>query len=129
MAVGYHAITSGPLIAEVIRRITGKTLGRFFADEIAGPLGADFYIGTPPGYGRWAIKPEVGVPRPLGRWTVDGIAGVWLFTDNDLYFPGRARKTSESALFRPGPRQPSAPVAYVDRRGLHLVRRQADARR
>jgi hypothetical protein len=32
----------------VIRRITGKTLGRFFADEIAGPLGADYHIGTGP---------------------------------------------------------------------------------
>src|SRR5262249_4193322 len=47
-AVGYHAITFGPLIGEVIRRITGKTLGRFFAEEVAGPLGADFHIGSPP---------------------------------------------------------------------------------
>jgi CubicO group peptidase (beta-lactamase class C family) len=48
MAVGYHAITFGPLIGEVIRRISGKTLGKFFADEVAGPLGVDFHIGTPP---------------------------------------------------------------------------------
>jgi len=32
----------------VIRRITGKTLGEFFAQEIAGPLGADYHIGTGP---------------------------------------------------------------------------------
>jgi len=46
--LAYHAITYGPLIGEVVRRITGKTLGRFFADEIAGPLGADYHIGTGP---------------------------------------------------------------------------------
>src|SRR5687768_1589073 len=43
---GYHAITQGYLVGEVIRRITGRTVGAFFADEIAGPLGADFHIGT-----------------------------------------------------------------------------------
>jgi CubicO group peptidase (beta-lactamase class C family) len=46
-ASGYHAITQGHLLGEVVRRITGRTIGRFFADEIAGPLGADFHIGTP----------------------------------------------------------------------------------
>jgi CubicO group peptidase (beta-lactamase class C family) len=46
--LAYHAITYGPLIGEVIRRITGKTLGTFFTDEIAGPLGADYHIGTGP---------------------------------------------------------------------------------
>ena len=44
---GYHAITQGYLIGEVVRRITGKTLGQFFQDEIAQPLDADFYIGVP----------------------------------------------------------------------------------
>src|SRR5262245_40753421 len=46
--LAYHAITYGPLIGEVIRRITGKTLGAFFAEEIAGPLGGDYHIGTGP---------------------------------------------------------------------------------
>jgi len=44
---GYHAITQGHLQNEVVRRITGKTLGTFFREEIAEPLGADFHIGTP----------------------------------------------------------------------------------
>jgi CubicO group peptidase (beta-lactamase class C family) len=47
-AIGYHAITFGPLIGEVIRRVTGQTLGAFFAKEVAGPLGADYHIGTGP---------------------------------------------------------------------------------
>jgi CubicO group peptidase (beta-lactamase class C family) len=46
-ASGYHAITQGYLIGEVVRRITGKTIGTFFHEEIAGPLGADFWIGLP----------------------------------------------------------------------------------
>jgi CubicO group peptidase (beta-lactamase class C family) len=44
-ASGYHALNQGHLIGEVVRRITGRSLGRFFAEEIAGPLGADFHIG------------------------------------------------------------------------------------
>jgi CubicO group peptidase (beta-lactamase class C family) len=46
-AGGYHAMNYGHLIGELIRRITGQRLGQFFADHIAGPLGADFHIGLP----------------------------------------------------------------------------------
>ena len=47
-ASGYHALNQGHLVGEVIRRITGRQLGQFFADEIAGPLQADFHIGIAP---------------------------------------------------------------------------------
>ena len=47
-ASGYHALTQGYLVGEVVRRITGQTLGTFFARELAAPLGGDFYIGLPP---------------------------------------------------------------------------------
>lgn len=47
-ASGYHAMTSGHLIGEIVRRITGKTLKDFVRDEIAEPLGADFQIGAVP---------------------------------------------------------------------------------
>ena len=46
-ASGYHALTQGYLIGEVVRRVTGQSLGAFFRREIAEPLGADFHIGTP----------------------------------------------------------------------------------
>ena len=46
-ASGYHALTQGYLVGEVIRRITGETPGRFFAREFAEPLAADFHIGLP----------------------------------------------------------------------------------
>ena len=46
-AAGYHSLTYGFLVGEVIRRITGRNVGEFFAAEVAGPLGADFSIGLP----------------------------------------------------------------------------------
>ncbi len=45
---GYHPLNQGHLLGEVIRRIDGRMLGQFFADEIAGPLDADFHIGLDP---------------------------------------------------------------------------------
>ncbi|TDU82219.1 CubicO group peptidase (beta-lactamase class C family) [Kribbella voronezhensis] len=44
----YHAITQGYLIGEVVRRVTGRSLPVFFAEEVAGPLGADFQLGVSP---------------------------------------------------------------------------------
>jgi CubicO group peptidase (beta-lactamase class C family) len=46
-APGYHALTQGYLVGEVIRRVAGKSVGQFFREEIAAPLGADFHIGLP----------------------------------------------------------------------------------
>ncbi len=46
-ASGYHAVTQGYLLGEVIRRVTGASIGAFFAEEVARPLGADFHIGLP----------------------------------------------------------------------------------
>jgi CubicO group peptidase (beta-lactamase class C family) len=44
---GYHAVTFGWLVGEVVRRITGRSLGAYFRDEIARPLGLDLHIGLP----------------------------------------------------------------------------------
>ncbi len=44
---GYHAVTQGYLIGEVVRRVTGTTIGQFFKGEVADVLGADFFIGLP----------------------------------------------------------------------------------
>ena len=46
-APGYHGLTQGYLVGEVVRRVTGKSLGTVFREEIAEPLGADFHIGLP----------------------------------------------------------------------------------
>jgi CubicO group peptidase (beta-lactamase class C family) len=47
---GYHAMTVGLYMQEILRRVdpTHRTLGRFFQEEIARPLGVEFYIGLPP---------------------------------------------------------------------------------
>lgn len=45
-ASGYHALNQGHLIGEVVRRVDGRMLNDFFAEEIAGPLNADFQIGA-----------------------------------------------------------------------------------
>ncbi|HWD29876.1 MAG TPA: serine hydrolase domain-containing protein [Rhizomicrobium sp.] len=46
-AAGYHAMTQGYLVGEVVRRVTGKSIGNVFREEIAQPLNADFWIGLP----------------------------------------------------------------------------------
>ncbi|WP_030454680.1 serine hydrolase domain-containing protein [Herbidospora cretacea] len=45
---GYHAHTFGWLVGEVVRRVSGRTLGTYLREEIAVPLGLDFWIGLPP---------------------------------------------------------------------------------
>jgi len=44
---GYHALTIGFLVGELLRRVDGRTLGEFFRREVAEPLGAEFWIGLP----------------------------------------------------------------------------------
>ena len=46
-AHGYHAMSYGWLVGEVVRRVSGKSLGTFFAEEVAVPLGLNFWIGLP----------------------------------------------------------------------------------
>ena len=62
-ASGYHALNFGHLIGEVLRRITGSSLRQFVADEIAGPLGADFQIGA--AESDWERIADVIPPPPL----------------------------------------------------------------
>ena len=66
---GYHALTQGYLVGEVVRRITGKSLGTFFREEIAEPLGADFHIGLPASED--ARVAEL-IPPPPGTGAGDG---------------------------------------------------------
>lgn len=58
-AHGYHALSYGNLVGEVVRRLTGKSIGTFFAEEVAKPLGLEFFIGLPASYEE-RVSPIVG---------------------------------------------------------------------
>jgi len=60
---GYHALSFGFLVGEVVRRITGKSLGTVFREELAEPLGLDFYIGLPEAC-EPRVSPLVQAPPP-----------------------------------------------------------------
>ncbi|HUL28146.1 MAG TPA: serine hydrolase domain-containing protein, partial [Streptosporangiaceae bacterium] len=62
-ASGYHALNYGHLVGELVRRISGKTLKQFVAEEITGPLGADFQIGA--AESDWGRIANVVPPPPL----------------------------------------------------------------
>ncbi|MGA5039226.1 serine hydrolase domain-containing protein [Streptomyces capoamus] len=57
---GYHAQTYSWLTGELLRRVTGRPAGEWIADEIAGPAGADLWLGLPP-----ALHPRVGRVGPV----------------------------------------------------------------
>src|SRR5262245_29707979 len=50
------------------------------------------------GYNRWAVKPEIGLSHPAGRWTLDASAGVWMFSTNGSYYPARAVKRQHAVV-------------------------------
>jgi CubicO group peptidase (beta-lactamase class C family) len=62
-AHGYHAMTFGYLVGEVVRRISGESLGTFFRNNVAKPLGLDFWIGLPQSEEPRASK-SIPSPRP-----------------------------------------------------------------
>jgi CubicO group peptidase (beta-lactamase class C family) len=70
-AHGYHGRTYGWLVGEVIRRVSGRSVGRFFAEEIAGPAGLDFFLGLP-GDERGRVSQMV-IDDPPGPETVASI--------------------------------------------------------
>ena len=73
---GYHGLTQGYLIGEVVRQITGESIGTVFAREVAGPLGADFHIGLPPRHDDRVVRviPPPPPARPVDA-PADGLDG------------------------------------------------------
>ncbi|WP_328614191.1 beta-lactamase family protein [Amycolatopsis sp. NBC_00355] len=69
-ASGYHAANFGHLVGEVVRRVSGKPLKAFVAEEIAGPLGADFQIGA--AEADWGRIADV-VPPPPAQFDLDAL--------------------------------------------------------
>ena len=95
---GYHALTFGFLVGEVIRRVTGKTIGAYFRDEVARPLGLDLHLGLPMSeHGRVATllfppMPEPG--DPISRYTMlavtepESIPGLIMQNNGGYMVPG-----------------------------------------
>lgn len=75
-ASGYHALNQGHLVGEVIRRITGKTLGQYFTAEVAEPLGVDFHIGLDPADDHRVanVVPPPPLPYDLESMDPDAVA-------------------------------------------------------
>jgi CubicO group peptidase (beta-lactamase class C family) len=69
---GYHALTIGYYESELLRRVDPKhrSLGRFFADEIAAPLGLDFYIGLPEQIPNSRLAPLESASMALAMFTM-----------------------------------------------------------
>lgn len=64
---GYHALTLGYLLGEIVRRVTGKTIGAFCREEFASPLGLDFHIGLEPKHDSRCAEVIAAPPPPSGQ--------------------------------------------------------------
>ncbi len=82
---GYHALTYGYLVGEVIRRVAGQSIGRFFQEQVAEPLGADFHMGFGPELDDRCAEMIPPPPPPPGAPDVFGEA-----TKNPESMLGRA---------------------------------------
>jgi CubicO group peptidase (beta-lactamase class C family) len=95
---GYHALTFGFLVGEVVRRITGRSLGRFVAEEVAEPLGLDLYVGLPDGLDHRVAtlvpppppQPGAAVPSFLLRAMTEpeSIPGLVMLNNGGYLVPG-----------------------------------------
>ncbi len=101
---GYHMINFGWTVGELVRRVSGRSLGTFFREEIATPLGIDFWIGLPE-----EIEPRVAPMRmhmpqpgePLSEFTTtlltdpQSIAGLSLLNNGGFDPNARAAHAAE----------------------------------
>ncbi|HZE39173.1 MAG TPA: serine hydrolase domain-containing protein [Stackebrandtia sp.] len=80
---GYHGLTYGWLVGEVIRRVTGDTPGAYFARRVAEPLGLDFWIGTPASEHHRVARIVATPPEPVDpdALTNDARRAIAVFTD------------------------------------------------
>lgn len=74
-ANGYHAVTFGWLVGELVRRVSGRSLGTFFAEEVAGPLGLELWIGLPDEQ-HHRVVPIIPMTLPDGVEVPEGTAGM-----------------------------------------------------
>jgi CubicO group peptidase (beta-lactamase class C family) len=104
-AHGYHTVTYGWLAGEVIRRITGVSVGRFVAERIAGPLGLEFWIGLPSAMEK-RVAPMIAAPPPPAGQPLD------VFT---------ARALDPTSLLHRSLANPLAPPGAVNQPAYHAA--------
>jgi hypothetical protein len=105
--LGGRALTPREFVKTPRSTIFGVSLtavvptGQYYADRLVN-------IGSH----RWAFRPEMGVSVPVGRWTLDGYGGVWLFRANDDFYPSGAKREQDPVVAL------QAHVSYTIRPGL-----------
>jgi CubicO group peptidase (beta-lactamase class C family) len=129
-AFGYHAITYGYLAGEIVRRVTGTSIGRFFAAEVAGPLGLDFWIGLPEAEEhRVADDPaalaHAGGGRHHGRSAGPGALGGRALMLNDAFLGAKGQMTWNTRRAR---RRGAAANGITNARSLSRMYAAASAR-
>lgn len=74
-AAAFHGINQGHLVSGVIHAITGMTLGEYFAEHVAGPIGADYHIGTGPGHDHRisSFVQSTAEDIPRGNWVQERV--------------------------------------------------------
>ena len=117
-----------PRLRFVVNLIGGPalSLGEFRTHRPETTLGASLVVVVPTGQysneklinigsNRWAFKPEVGLSHPMGKWTLEAAAGVWLFTDNTAAYPGAVERSQDPLASFQGH------VGYTVRPGLWIA--------
>ncbi|SHG26545.1 serine hydrolase domain-containing protein [Streptoalloteichus hindustanus] len=97
----YHAVTYGYLVGEVVRRITGKSLGRFFAEEVAAPLGLSAWIGLPEEEEPRVAKFEDAAPFSAEELIAGLVASTGLDEDTVIAW-GKSMWTPDAVQIRAG---------------------------
>jgi CubicO group peptidase (beta-lactamase class C family) len=104
-ALVYHAVTYGWLCGELVRRVDGRTLGRFFAEEVAAPLGLELWIGLPE-----SLEARVSTLRYGPEWGLSAVG-------RDDAYPGDALW---AAMWKSLPLFPSDELPW-NRRAWHAA--------
>jgi CubicO group peptidase (beta-lactamase class C family) len=118
---GYHALTFGFLVGELVRRVSGRTLGEFFHEEVAGPLGVDWSMGLPDSeVARLApIIPADPPSPPFPFWLIQAltdptsIQALIFFNSGGYLNPGEAESPAARAATEIG-----ASGSFTNARGL-----------
>ncbi|MCL4806393.1 MAG: transporter [Thermoanaerobaculia bacterium] len=117
-----------PRLRFVVNLLGGPalSLAEFRTHKPQTTLGASLVVVVPTGQysneklinigsNRWAFKPELGLSHPIGKWTLEAAAGVWIFADNTAAYPGSVERSQDPlASFQ-------AHVGYTVRPGLWIA--------